>query len=264
MSYTTSEFIDRYEILLDSCSHYYFISSARVYADNGMNKIGIDSPRLLDICTDQDYLDTDEYALSKARQEDMLVKSNHSNWTILRPYITFGKKRLQFINYEKEDWILRALSGRKLAVPYDLLSLQTTITSSTTVAKQINLLLVQNDNQRRIFNCTSAQSCSWGELLDLIQHTFRKELGFMPKIEYISAEQTELLCPSKYQLKYDRIYNRLFHPENIYKDAQNNSELLRYQMELKFFLSDPCFSQNNVSCMAITDHILGDIWRKAQ
>ncbi len=71
MVYNTDEFRKRATKLLKSCTQYVFISSSRVYADTEM-VITEDSPRLLDTCTDEEYLTTDEYALTKARQENIL------------------------------------------------------------------------------------------------------------------------------------------------------------------------------------------------
>lgn len=50
------------------------MSSSRVYADS-QTPITENSPRLLDVYKEEEYLKTDEYALSKARQEDILHRS---------------------------------------------------------------------------------------------------------------------------------------------------------------------------------------------
>ena len=56
---------------------------------------------------DEEYLKTDEYALSKARQEDILHRSGKNNWTVIRPYITYSEIRLQLGVLEKELWLYR-------------------------------------------------------------------------------------------------------------------------------------------------------------
>ena len=68
MVYSTSEFKERYNLYLETTSQYIFLSSARVYA-NSNDPIIETSKRLLDTSDDTDFLSTDEYALSKARQE---------------------------------------------------------------------------------------------------------------------------------------------------------------------------------------------------
>lgn len=74
MSYGTREFSERVELFLKSTKHYVFLSSSRVYADLGEKPIVEASPRLLDVCKDEIYLSSDEYALAKARQENILRK----------------------------------------------------------------------------------------------------------------------------------------------------------------------------------------------
>lgn len=94
MVYNTDEFKLRVKDMLDSCNQYVFLSSSRVYA-NSNSAITEDSSRLLDVTNDSEYLATDEYALTKARQENVLKESGRTNWTIIRPYITFAENRLQ-------------------------------------------------------------------------------------------------------------------------------------------------------------------------
>ena len=104
MNYHTEEFRERYRILLNACGQFVYLSSSRVYADSD-SPITEESPRLLDVTTDAEYLRTDEYALAKARQENLLRESEHKNWTIIRPYITYSEIRLQLGVLEKEAWL---------------------------------------------------------------------------------------------------------------------------------------------------------------
>ena len=79
MVYNTGEFKIRYKTILTACQQYIFISSSRVYADSH-TPITEDSPRILDVCKDELYLKTDEYALTKARQENILFYSGFTNY----------------------------------------------------------------------------------------------------------------------------------------------------------------------------------------
>ena len=65
MIYNTEEFKKRAKLMLDSCKQYVYLSSSRVYSDHD-DVITEDTPRLLDVCKDEEYLSTDEYALTKA------------------------------------------------------------------------------------------------------------------------------------------------------------------------------------------------------
>ena len=88
MVYSPKEFADRAKIFLLATKQYVFLSSSRVYADAGQKRIKEGNSRLLDVCRDEVYLATNEYALAKAREENILFDGNYKNWTIIRPYIT--------------------------------------------------------------------------------------------------------------------------------------------------------------------------------
>ena len=94
MSYSTKEFEKRVDLLLKSAKQYIFISSARIFAES-KTPLTENSPRLLETVQNPEYLKTDEYALSKARQEEIIYRSGFSNYTIIRPSVTYNTYRLQ-------------------------------------------------------------------------------------------------------------------------------------------------------------------------
>lgn len=147
MSYETSEFRRIHEILLNRCEHYLFVSSYRVFADTGTASITERSARLLDVSDDNDYLATDEYALAKARQEDILRGSESSNWTILRPCITYSCDRFQFGTLEANTICYCALQHIPVIMAREILRKTTTMTWAGDVARLI-AKLVLNEKAR--------------------------------------------------------------------------------------------------------------------
>ena len=121
MVYNTITFQKHIDLILNATSHYIFLSSSRVYADTKEELISESSSRLLDVIDDENYLSTDDYALTKARQEEVLKKSKKLNWTIVRPYITYSENKFQLGVFEKEDWLYRALKGRTIVFSYEIL-----------------------------------------------------------------------------------------------------------------------------------------------
>ena len=80
MSYNISEFSDKIGLLLSSSDQYVFLSSARVFAENN-SSITEESDRLLDIVTDATFLESNEYAISKAKSENLLfTETARSTW----------------------------------------------------------------------------------------------------------------------------------------------------------------------------------------
>lgn len=157
MVYSTGEFAQRCKTLLKSCGQYIYLSSSRVYADSS-SPITENSARLLDVCMDKEFLATDEYALTKARQEDLLRQSGYSNYTIIRPYITFSEIRLQLGVYEKENWLYRALQGRTIVFSKDIADKYTTLTYGLNVAEGIASLIGQSDAYSEAFHITANES----------------------------------------------------------------------------------------------------------
>lgn len=136
MSYSTNQFDRRARLLLQSTKQYIFISSARIFAESKV-PLTENSPRLLETVQDLEYKKTDEYALAKARQEDILYQSGFSNYTIVRPSVTYNTYRLQLGALEKENWLYRALKGRCIVFSNDIADKYTAMTHGDDVAKAI-------------------------------------------------------------------------------------------------------------------------------
>jgi nucleoside-diphosphate-sugar epimerase len=209
MIYSTTQFRDRVELLLSATRLYIYLSSARVYAkENG--RISEGSPRLLDVTDDHRFLQTDEYALAKARQEDILFKSGLENWTIVRPYITYDNYRLQLGVMEKEGWLYRALQGRNIVMPKDLNERQTTLTSGFDVAKAICAIAMEPKACGEIFQIATNQTISWGEVLDIYLTTLESHIGSKPHVLEVDSSTFLRFHSGKYQYVYDRLFDRSF------------------------------------------------------
>jgi len=126
MARPAAEFEKYLPTLTSSTEQYVYLSSYRVYADSPY--ITEDSPRLLDVCEDEGYLATNEYALDKARCEDMLKNSGNKNWTVVRPSVTFSRARFQLGTLEAEDWLWRWEKGLEVPLSPEMLKRQATMT----------------------------------------------------------------------------------------------------------------------------------------
>lgn len=106
MIYTSeSEFEAYYKLFLENTNHYIFLSTYRVYANTV--PITEESPRLLDVSADEAFLASGDYAIYKAQEEEILKESDYTNWTIIRPAITYSKKRFQLTTLEANVLITR-------------------------------------------------------------------------------------------------------------------------------------------------------------
>lgn len=254
MVYSTSDIKERVKFLLEATSQYVFLSSARVYANSDL-PITENSPRLLDVSQDAEHLATDEYALSKARQEDILNKSGRKNWTVIRPYITYSENRLQLGVLEKERWLYRALHGRTIVFSSDIMEKTTTLTYGLDVAKGILSIIGNNNALGEEFHITNPKSIKWSEVLSIYLSVLEKHLGYKPKILLKNIDKF-LEWNDKYQVCYDRLYNRKFDNSKISQcvDVDHFIETKQGLKQcLESFLKNPQFQNINWKMEAIMD-----------
>lgn len=260
MVYTTAEFKDRVDLLLSSTAQYFYLSSARVYA--GSEKpLTESSPRLLDVSKDEAYLATDEYALAKARQENILFQNETQNWTIIRPYITYGPERLQLGVFEKEAWLYRALQGRTVIFNSDLCSRLTTMTSGRDVARGIAALIGDARALGQAFHITNNHPVAWQQVLDLYKAKLC-DFGRDFAVKLVDLETFIGCHGGRYQIIYDRMYNHTFNNGKIDQFVDTGSFCLLEEglgSCIESFLKNPKFSEINWPSEGSKDRVSGQI-----
>jgi Nucleoside-diphosphate-sugar epimerases len=258
MVYSTPAFERRLPRLLESTSQYFYLSSARVYA-NSPGPITEESPRLLDVVKDPEFLATDEYALAKARQENLLRASGRRNWTIIRPYITYARERLQLGVLEKEGWLYRALRRRSIVFSRDINERVTTMTSGRDVARAMVSLIGKTDALSEAFHVTTSQSHGWNHILKIYLEAIETHLGFKPRVHLADLAGFLRCHPSKYQVIYDRVFDRVFDNSKIgrYLDVGSFTPVDNGLREaLCAFLSNPTFKQVDWRAEAKKDRLV--------
>lgn len=214
MIYSTSEFHERYKLFLNNSKQYVFFSSSRVFAEE--ETLTEQSPRLLDVVDDVNYLKSTEYALEKARQEDILTQSGYKNWTIIRPYITYNNERLQLGIFEKEQWLYRALHGRSILFSKDVADKYTTLTHGSDVARRLINIVGCSDANGQVYNITTEETAKWNDILEIYLNVIEECIGREVDIHMVESAYDILKTKSKYyQLKYDRLINRKFDNKKI-------------------------------------------------
>ena len=210
LNYSTNEFKERYEFILNNTNHYFFISSARVYAENH-NIMDERAPRILDVCKDDAYLIGDSYDLAKARQENLLNESSLKNYTIVRPSITYNDNRLQLAIFEKDEWLYRVFDNNSIIFPEELDEIITTMTYGKDVAYAISKLLFNPLAYGETFNICNMEGRTWGEILSIYLKCLEKNMN--RKIKVYRVENVEKMSRDLnryYQYKYARGISRRF------------------------------------------------------
>ena len=260
MAYTTQVFKARVKYLCKATNQYVFLSSSRVYS-NSKSPIKENTDRLLDTSEDNEYLKTDEYALTKARQENILKESGFNNWTIIRPYISYNKDRMQLGVLEKEEWLYRALKGRTIVFSKKINDRLTTLTYGLDVSRGIQALIGKSKAYGQTFHITTENSFKWEYILNIYLCQLEDYLGYKPKV---LLQDTNILLNSKspnYQIDYDRLYNREFNNDKIsaYIDTSTFTSIeAGLEKSIKLFLNKPKFKVINWKHEAQKDKLVGE------
>lgn len=215
MVYQTSEFESVVEKVLPKTKQYIFISSARVYAPTD-ELIIEDSPRLLDVCEDTEFVSTNEYALAKAREENYLINSEYKNWTIIRPSLTYNDNRLQFALWEKEEWLYRALKGKSIIFPKNLVDVKTTMSYGYDVSLALSKLICNEKAIGETVHIAGAKALTWGAVLEIYKNAIKEVTGKDIKVYYVDDwKDISQKCNRYYQAKYARAINREFSSDKL-------------------------------------------------
>lgn len=258
MIYTTESFSQRCEKLLSHTDHYIFLSSYRVYGDVGCAPITEESPRLLDCVNDPDYLKTDEYGLTKARQEDILKASGYKNFTIIRPSITYAGDRFQLGTMEANEFLVRALNGKPVIFPKEMLPKRAAMTWAGDVGKMIARLVLNEAAYGETYTAASAETQTWGSVLKLYQ----KILGMGVRKVPLSVYRNVVGRP--WQIKYDRMLHRIIDNSKILlATGMQQSELTPLSeglcAELTKFIADPKFKNVDEAMQARFDRAIAEL-----
>ncbi len=216
MMYPGNQFNERYELFLENTGHYFYLSTYRVY-DGVEVPITENSPRLLDNSEDQDFLATDDYSLFKARGEDVLRNSQYKNWTIVRPAITYSKRRFQLVTLEAHICVARALQGLPVVIPKAALSVQATMSWAGDVAKMFAGLILNPAAYCEAFTLATAEHRTWGEIAEY----YKEIIG----LEYLAVDTEDYLKimggsqGARYQLDYDRLFERIVDNSKVLRVA---------------------------------------------
>lgn len=201
MVYDTEAFRGRVNTLLNPAWHYVFLSSYRVF--NEAVPLTEASPRLLDSIADEDYLKTDEYGLTKARQENILQESRSlGRWTVVRPGITFSKARFQFGCLEANTVCWRPAHGVPLVMPEAMLDKRTTLTWGGDVAWMIARLILNPTAYHEVFVAATSENHTWREVFEVYREVLGARLVTCTLDEYITVA-------GRYQVLYDRMFDRV-------------------------------------------------------
>lgn len=202
-----------HQILMAHTDHLIVLSSYRVYA-NEQHPITEEAPMLLDISTDEEFLETEKYALSKAKLEKfLLAECNGQNWTVVRPVISFSNLRLDLVTYRSYMLLEKAEKGETIPLPMEAKNLTAGLDWAGNSGKLIANLLFKKECYGQAYTVSSGQNLTWGQLAEYYSELIGAKFVWVPLEAYCEAMGNGDI----YSLIYDRLFDRKIDNSKICK-----------------------------------------------
>ena len=202
-----------HQILMAHTDHLIVLSSYRVYA-NEQHPITEEAPMLLDISTDEEFLETEKYALSKAKLEKfLLAECNGQNWTVVRPVISFSNLRLDLVTYRSYMLLEKAEKGETIPLPMEAKNLTAGLDWAGNSGKLIANLLFKKECYGQAYTVSSGQNLTWGQLAEYYSELIGAKFAWVPLEAYCEAMGNGDI----YSLIYDRLFDRKIDNSKICK-----------------------------------------------
>lgn len=169
----------------------------------------------------------------------------YDHYTILRPAITYSKRRFQLVTLEANVLVYRMLRGKTVVLPESAMDKEATMSWAGDVAKMIATVILNPKAFRQTYNVSTSEHMKWREVAKIYQ-----EIG---NLKYIVVDDEAYLdiigFPfARCQLFYDRCFNRIVDNRKILSLCGMKQEEL---MPLKEGLMREL---KNVSAGDIVDH----------
>ena len=187
-----------------------FLSSYRVYAETHQ-PLTEDAPFLADVVKDKELLETENYAVPKAKCEKFLRESGTENWTVVRPVISFSSRQFDLVTVTGREIVDAAKSGKTVLLPEQAKNLTAGLDWAGNSGKLIANLLFKKECLGEAYTVSSGQNLTWGEVAEIYTSLTGVKFRWTDTEEYVSTGH------GGYGLFYDRLYDRAVDSSKILK-----------------------------------------------
>ena len=223
-----------HSLLTVHTKHLIVLSSYRVYADE-QHPVTEQAPMLLDVSTDKEFVETEKYAISKAKLEKYLnSECKGQNWTIVRPVISFSKLRFDLVTYYGHDLLEKIENGEIIPLPIEAKELTAGLDWAGNSGKLIANLLFKEECFGEAYTVSTAQNLTWGEVAELYMELLGAKFSWVSLEEFRKATNDYNL----YALLYDRLFDRNIDNRKILKaTGLTNNDFISVKDGLKIEIS---------------------------
>ena len=192
-------------LLAAKTDHLVYLSSYRVYADL-QHPITENAPLLYDTVDDDVFRATEDYAVPKTKIERFLRgESGTSNWTIVRPVISFSDRRLDVVTRSGHEILQLAQAGKVISLPEATRNLTAGLDWAGNSGKLIARVVMSDRTLGETYTVSSAQNRTWAEVADMYAELLNARFAWVSTEQYLK-DKGLAECP--YILKYDRLFDR--------------------------------------------------------
>ena len=216
MIYDDTKIAHYLPVYLDNTDHYIYFSSYRVFADEE-HPIVESSPLGADVSTDPDYRYANDYGIYKAKGEKLIRGYGRNNWTIVRPAITYSKKRCQLMTLERNHILKYLDEGKPVPLCEGAKDVQGTMSWGGDVAEMLARLLFNPAAIKEDFNVTTSEHHTWDEIAGYYKDIFGLDHVYVGEDEYLTARDGGVYDWAKFQLRYDRMFDRIMDNTKVLK-----------------------------------------------
>lgn len=207
-SYLPKEIIKNLDFLSNLFSQYIFISTAVVYDD------------LIESRYDESTPTTNckwNYAVNKIECEKALINSalnNHFNYTIIRPYVTYGKTRFPFQISPLEYYTIinRIKNGKPIPIFND--EIYCTLTTANEFAVAAVGLILNKKAFGEVVNIVGNYETSWKKVVEIVADKYQIETTIID-ISKIYPNKWKFLGFNTDEILGDKSRNMLFDNRKI-------------------------------------------------
>ena len=182
-----------------------FLSSYRIYADE-QHPVTESAPLLLDTSTDEYFLANEKYALAKARAERWIRQQKEiTNWTIVRPVISFSERRFDLVTRSGRYVIDRTAAGEPITLPQRSRNLTAGLDWAGNTGKIIANLLFREGVLGETYTVSSAPNLTWEEVANIYEEVLGAKIQWFDSQAYLQE-----MGPGDpyWTLVYDRFFDR--------------------------------------------------------
>jgi nucleoside-diphosphate-sugar epimerase len=236
---TVEEFSEYADLFLPKTRRYIYLSTYRVYAWE--YPITESTLRLIDAKLPEGFVYDREYSIYKAAEEDWLRSSKYKNYSIIRPAITFSKRRFQLTTLEADVLIHRMKLGKTVLLPEGTRGVQATMSWAGDVARMIYAVITSDEAEGETYTVSTSEHHTWEEVAEMYRRIGGLSYAFIPDEDYLNVVANGGIA-ARQQLNYDRMLNRVIDNSKILalmNDTQDELMPLEEGLRMEYEHLDP-------------------------